>query len=47
VESGPDGARRFAFDVEGVPPGASIAGAQIKLTLAAGNDAIEVTGHLD
>ena len=47
VESGPDGARRFAFDVEGVPPGASIAGAQIKLTLVAGNDAIEVTTHLD
>jgi DsbC/DsbD-like thiol-disulfide interchange protein len=47
VESGPDGARRFAFEVEGVPPGSSIAGAQIKLTLVAGNDAIEVTTHLD
>ena len=47
VESGPDGARRFAFDLDGVPPGSSIAGAQIKLTLVAGNDAIEVTTHLD
>ncbi|MEA2985122.1 MAG: hypothetical protein QOD94_1376 [Alphaproteobacteria bacterium] len=47
VESGPEGARRFAFDVDGVPSGSSIAGAQIKLTLVAGNDAIEVTTHLD
>ncbi len=47
VENGPAGARRFAFDIDGVPPGASIAGAQIKLTLVAGNDAIEVTTHLD
>jgi DsbC/DsbD-like thiol-disulfide interchange protein len=47
VESGPGGTRRFAFDVDGVPPGASIAGARLKLTLVAGNDAIEVTAHLD
>lgn len=47
VESGPDGTRRFAFDVDGVPPGSSVAGAQIKLTLVAGNNAIEVTSHLD
>jgi DsbC/DsbD-like thiol-disulfide interchange protein len=47
VESGASGTRRFAFDVDGVPPGASIAGAQIKLTLTAGDDAIEVTTHLD
>ncbi len=47
VESGPGGTRRFAFDVDGVPPGATIAGAQIKLTLVAGKDAIEVTTHLD
>jgi DsbC/DsbD-like thiol-disulfide interchange protein len=38
VESGPGGTRRFAFDVDGVPPGSSIAGAE---------DAIEVTTHLD
>jgi DsbC/DsbD-like thiol-disulfide interchange protein len=47
VESGPGGTRRFAFDIDGVPPGATIAGAQIKLTLVAGNSAIEVTAHLD
>jgi DsbC/DsbD-like thiol-disulfide interchange protein len=47
VESGPGGTRRFAFDVDGVPPGSSIEGAQVKLTLIAGEDAIEVTTHLD
>jgi DsbC/DsbD-like thiol-disulfide interchange protein len=47
VESGPGGTRRFAFDVDGVPPGSNIEGAQIKLTLIAGDDAIEVTTHLD
>jgi DsbC/DsbD-like thiol-disulfide interchange protein len=47
VESGPGGTRRFAFDVDGVPPGESISGAPIKLTLVAGDDAIEVTAHLD
>jgi len=47
VESGPGGTRRFAFDVDGVPPGSTIAGAEIKLTLVAGDRAIEVTAHLD
>jgi len=47
VESGPGGTRRFAFDVDGVPPGSRIEGAQIKLTLIAGENAIEVTTHLD
>jgi DsbC/DsbD-like thiol-disulfide interchange protein len=47
VESGPGGTRRFAFDVDGVPPGSSIAGVPIKLTLVAGGNAIEVTAHLD
>ena len=47
VEKGPAGARRFAFKVDGVPPGAKIAGAQLKLTLTAGLNAIEVTTHLD
>jgi DsbC/DsbD-like thiol-disulfide interchange protein len=47
VESGAGGARRFAFDVDGVPPGASIAGAQLKFTLVAGDEAIEVLTHLD
>ncbi len=40
-------ARRFAFDVDGVPPGASILGARLTLTLVAGEQAIEVTTGLD
>ncbi len=40
-------ARSFAFDVDGVPPGARIEGALLKLTLVAGQEAIEVTAHLD
>lgn len=47
VESGSGGIRRFAFDIDGVPPGASIAGAAITLTLSAGDEAVEVTTHLD
>lgn len=43
----PAGTRRFAFDVDGVPAGATIDGALLKLTLVAGDDAIEVSTHLD
>jgi DsbC/DsbD-like thiol-disulfide interchange protein len=41
------GSRRFAFDVDGVPPGARIEGALLRLTLIAGEDAIEVTTHIN
>lgn len=41
------GTRSFAFDVDGVPPGTRIEGALLRLTLVAGEDAIEVTTHLD
>lgn len=47
MEKGQGGARRFALKVDGVPPGSRIAGAQLKLTLTAGLNAIEVTTHLD
>jgi DsbC/DsbD-like thiol-disulfide interchange protein len=47
VESGTGGIRRFAFDVDGVPPGATIASTPINFTLVAGDDAIEVTTRLD
>jgi DsbC/DsbD-like thiol-disulfide interchange protein len=47
VESGSGGMRRFAFDVDGVPPGEKAQGAQITLTLTTGDDAIEVTTYLD
>lgn len=39
--------RRFAFDVDGLPPGASIKGARLKLTLVAGDQAIETMVNLD
>jgi DsbC/DsbD-like thiol-disulfide interchange protein len=45
--NGPGGNRRFAFDVDGVPPGSAIVGAPITLTLVARDDAIEVTTRLD
>lgn len=43
----PAGMRRFAFDIDGLPAGAKIKGAQLNLTLVAGEDAIEVATHLD
>jgi DsbC/DsbD-like thiol-disulfide interchange protein len=45
TNSGPQ--RRFVFDVDGVPQGADIRAAQLKLTLVAGDNAIEVTTGLD
>lgn len=46
-----DGARaglhRFAFELDGAPPGAKYEGAPITLTAVAGSSAIEVVAHLD
>ena len=39
--------RRFAFDLDGLPPGAQTKGAAITLTAVSGDDAIEVPAHLD
>jgi DsbC/DsbD-like thiol-disulfide interchange protein len=47
VTGGAPGGRRFAFDVDGLPAGAKIEGAQLKFTLVAGDNAIEVTTRLD
>jgi hypothetical protein len=47
VAGGGDGVRRFAFAIDGVPPGAETAGAQITLTAVSASDAIEVAFHLD
>lgn len=47
VPGAPGGVRRFAFDLDGLPPGAGIAGAVIKLTAVSGDKAIEVDAHLD
>jgi DsbC/DsbD-like thiol-disulfide interchange protein len=42
-----DGVRRFAFDIDGVPSGASTKGATLTLTIVAGDRAIEVPARLD
>jgi DsbC/DsbD-like thiol-disulfide interchange protein len=43
VAGAPDGLRRFAFDLDGLPPGASPKGATLRLTAATDDAAIEVT----
>lgn len=43
----PGGARRFTFDLDGAPPGASYDGAVFKLTAVAGGRSIEVTTKAD
>jgi DsbC/DsbD-like thiol-disulfide interchange protein len=47
VDGAPAGLQRFAFDLDGAPPGAKYAGASIALTAVAGNIAIEVVTSLD
>ena len=42
-----DNIRRFAFDIDGVPAGASTRGAALTLTVVAGEHAIEVPARLD
>jgi DsbC/DsbD-like thiol-disulfide interchange protein len=39
--------RRFAFELDGLPPGAQAKGAALTLTAVSGSDAIEVPNHLD
>jgi DsbC/DsbD-like thiol-disulfide interchange protein len=41
------GLRRFAFQLDGLPPGASAVGTTLTLTLVSGANAIEVAAHLD
>jgi DsbC/DsbD-like thiol-disulfide interchange protein len=47
LSAAPPGLRRFAFDLDGLPPGASADGAVLTLTLVAGQNAIEVTAQLN
>jgi len=47
IAGAPAGLHRFAFVLDGLPPGASAAGAALTLTLVAGGSAIEVATHLD
>jgi len=47
VTGAPPGLRRFAFDLDGLPPGASAKGATLRLTAATPDAAIEVSTRLD
>jgi DsbC/DsbD-like thiol-disulfide interchange protein len=47
VSGAPAGLQRFAFALDGLPPGASAQGANLTLTLVAGSTAIEVIAPLD
>src|ERR1700709_2833341 len=44
---GPPGVKRFAFDLDGLPPGANSDGAALKLTLVGGERAYEFNVNLD
>jgi len=43
VPDAPPGRRWFAFDLDGVPPGASAIGTPLRFTLVSGENAVEVT----
>ena len=47
LETGPPGVKRFAFDLDGVPPGVNPAGAALKLTLVGGDRSYEFNINLD
>ncbi len=47
LEHGPPGIKRFAFDLDGVPPGVNPAGAALKFTLVGGERAYEFNINLD
>ena len=47
LEHSPPGVKRFAFDLDGVPPGVSPEGAALKLTLVGGERAYEFNINLD
>lgn len=47
ITGGADGLRRFAFELDGLPPGASARGATLKLTAASREATIEVVTSLD
>jgi DsbC/DsbD-like thiol-disulfide interchange protein len=47
VDGAPKGLQRFAFDLDGAPPGATYDGAAIALTAVADDVAIEVVTRLD
>jgi DsbC/DsbD-like thiol-disulfide interchange protein len=47
VEHGPPGVKRFAFELDGLPPGTSADGAALKLTLVGGDRAYEFNVNLN
>jgi DsbC/DsbD-like thiol-disulfide interchange protein len=47
LEHSPPGVKRFAFDLEGLPPGTNPAGAALKLTLVGGDRSYEYNINLD
>src|ERR1700716_4216969 len=47
LEHGPPGVKRFAFELDGVPPGVNPQGAALKLTLVAGDRAYEFNINLE
>jgi DsbC/DsbD-like thiol-disulfide interchange protein len=47
VDHGPPGVKRFAFELEGVPPGVNPSGAALKLTLVGGDRAYEFNINLE
>jgi DsbC/DsbD-like thiol-disulfide interchange protein len=47
IAAGGDGSQRFAFDLDGAPPGEGYEGIQLTLTAVSGGDAIEVATRLD
>jgi Uncharacterized protein predicted to be involved in C-type cytochrome biogenesis len=47
VENSPPGVKRFAFELDGLPPGASPDGAALKLTLVGGDKAYEFNVNLN
>jgi DsbC/DsbD-like thiol-disulfide interchange protein len=47
VEHGPPGVKRFAFELDGLPTGASADGAALKLTLVGGDRAYEFNVNLN
>src|SRR5882724_689333 len=46
VENGPPGVKRFVFELDGLPPGASADGAALKFTLVGGDKAYEFNVNL-
>ena len=47
VETSPPGVKRFTFELDGLPPGASADGAALKFTLVGGDRAYEFNINLN